>query len=67
MENRWLQFGVIVLLAVANGVFAAAETALVSARRGRLQQQAEAGNRHAHTALQLAAEPNRFLAIERYD
>jgi putative hemolysin len=52
----------IFLLIVANGFFAAAEIATVSARRGRLQQQAQAGKKGARLALMLAEEPERFLA-----
>ena len=62
MGDTWLQLGIIILLILANGFFASSEIAVVSARRGRLQQQAEAGSRGAKIALQLAEEPNRFLA-----
>lgn len=62
MGTIGLQLILIFLLIVANGFFAASEISIVSARRGRLQQRAEAGNRGAQVALQLAAEPNRFLA-----
>lgn len=58
----WLDFVLIVILMLANGFFAASEIAVVSARRGRLQQRAEEGNKGAQTALNLANEPNRFLA-----
>jgi len=50
------------LLILANGVFAAAEIALVSARRVRLEQRAEEGNASAKTALELSNAPNRFLS-----
>src|SRR5215218_9700413 len=62
MASTWFQFGIIILLILANGFFAASEIAVVSARRGRLQQQADAGNHGASIALRLAEEPNRFLA-----
>ena len=62
MAQVWVQFIVIVILILANGFFAASEIAVVSSRRGRLQQRAEAGSRNARIALQLADEPNRFLA-----
>jgi putative hemolysin len=52
----------ILLLILANGVFAGAEIALVSARRMRLQQRAEEGNTSAKTALDLSLSPNRFLS-----
>jgi putative hemolysin len=60
--NLGIELLIIFLLMVANGFFAASEIATVSARRGRLQQQAEAGKKRARQALQLAEEPDRFLA-----
>lgn len=53
---------VILLLLVLNGVFAMAEIALISARRGRLKSQAEAGRRSAELALKLGENPERFLS-----
>lgn len=53
---------IIVLLLVVNGVLAGSEIAIVSARRVRLQQRAEAGDAGALEALALASEPNRFLS-----
>jgi putative hemolysin len=58
----WLELLLLLLLIVANGFFAASEIAIVSAREARLQQQAEQGQRGARTALELAADPSRFLA-----
>lgn len=57
-----LQILVILVLILANGFFAAAELAVVSARRGRLEAQAAAGSRGARLALALTAHPERFLA-----
>ncbi|CAA9385679.1 MAG: Hemolysins and related proteins containing CBS domains, partial [uncultured Chloroflexia bacterium] len=57
-----IQLLVIVLLTIANGFFSSSEIAVVSSRRGRLQQRAEAGSKGAKVALGLAEEPNRFLA-----
>jgi putative hemolysin len=62
MSNPVLEILIIFLLLVANGVFAMAETAIVSARKARLQQLAEAGNSQARAALELATNPNQFLA-----
>ncbi len=53
---------VIGLLILANGLFSMSEFAIVSARRHRLQTLAENGDARAGTALELAAEPNRFLS-----
>ena len=50
------------LLIVLNGVFAMSEIAIVSARRARLMQMAEAGRKGASHALTLASEPTRFLS-----
>lgn len=51
----------ILLLILANGFFALAEIAIIAARRGRLQQSADAGDNSARLALDLARNPNRFL------
>lgn len=52
---------VILLLILLNGYFAAAEIAILTARRGRLEQQASNGDRGAKVALELAADADRFL------
>ncbi|MBC7805222.1 MAG: HlyC/CorC family transporter [Akkermansiaceae bacterium] len=56
------EIGLILFLTVLNGVFSMSETAIVSVRRARLQQRAEAGDDAAKVALDLAREPNRFLS-----
>ena len=62
MSNPALEILIIFLLIVANGVFAMSEAAIISARKERLQQLAEAGNSQARAALELATHPNQFLA-----
>lgn len=52
----------ILLLIMANGVFAMAEIAVVSARKARLAQQANEGNAKARLALAFANAPREFLA-----
>jgi putative hemolysin len=52
----------IVLLLVANGVFAMSEIAVISARKARLQRMAAGGDGRARAALKLAQEPDRFLS-----
>lgn len=57
-----LELLIIVVLSLANGIFAATEIAMVSARRGRLEQRAENGSAGAELALKLQDNPNRFLS-----
>lgn len=53
---------IILLLLLANGVFAMAEIAIVSSRQARLKKLAEEGSKQAEAALALAKEPTRFLS-----
>src|SRR5215207_6863051 len=62
MINLALQIAIILVLTILNGLFALSETALVSSRKERLKQRAEAGDRGARTALELADDPTRFLS-----
>ena len=50
------------MLLLATGFFAMAETALISARKTRLRELAENGDRRAAKALALSEQPNRFLS-----
>jgi putative hemolysin len=62
MSGVGLQLFIIIVLILVNGLFAMTEIAVVSARKARLQQWANEGNRRAQNALDLANSPNRFLA-----
>jgi len=62
MSDVWLEMVIILVLILANGAFAAAEMALVSARRGRLARRARAGDSGAEAALDLLASRGRFLS-----
>ncbi len=62
MPSVMLEGLVVVLLILINGIFAMSEIAVVSARKTRLQQWAEEGNAKARAALELANNPNQFLA-----
>ena len=53
---------ILILLILINGFFSLSEMAVVSARKVRLQQRAEEGNKSARTALALAVQPTRFLS-----
>jgi len=52
--------GVLILI---NSLFVAAEIALVTVRRSRLQQMIEDGDRGARRVARLVADPSRFLAV----
>src|SRR6266545_1102074 len=62
LETVSLEIAIIIVLILANGFFAASEIAIVSARKGRLEQQAAVRRRGAAAALDLSEHPNRFLA-----
>lgn len=53
---------IIALLILLNGVFSMAEIALVSARKARLEAQANKGDKKAREALKLANHPDHFLS-----
>jgi putative hemolysin len=58
----YLEVLIIALLIGANALFAMAEFAVISAKKYRLEQQAQRGDRRAEAALELAKRPNRFLS-----
>ncbi|MCU0519357.1 MAG: hemolysin family protein [Anaerolineae bacterium] len=62
MEDPGGQLVIILVLALLNGALAMSETAVISARKARLRQAAESGDRRAAAALALATSPTRFLA-----
>ncbi len=62
MSGSAIKLIIVFLLILANGVFVMAELAIVSARKVRLQQAANQGNRSARAALKLANNPNNFMA-----
>ena len=53
---------IILLLLALNGVFAMSELAIVTARKVRLEQRAEEGDKGAQAALRLAHDPTQFLS-----
>ncbi len=62
MSKIAVEILIVLLLILVNGIFAMAEIAVVSARKTRLQQQAQEGDKKAQAALELASAPNQFLA-----
>jgi putative hemolysin len=55
-------FLVLIILIILNGIFSMSEIAVVSARKARLQLRAEKGDKGAKSALELADQPESFLA-----
>jgi putative hemolysin len=62
MPNMSFEIFVILVLLVANGYLALSEIAVVSAKRSRLQHEAERGNAAARAAVALSKSPTRFLS-----
>jgi putative hemolysin len=60
--NDSLRILIILLLVLGNAIFVAAEYALVTARRTRLEELAKGGNRRARTALAMLDDPVRFIS-----
>jgi len=57
-----LRILIVFLLVLGNAIFVAAEYALVTGRRSRLEERAERGGRGAKTALRLMDDPVRFIS-----
>jgi putative hemolysin len=58
----WLDVLLILALVVLNGVLSMSELAIVSSREARLKAMAKSGSLGAQKALDLAADPGRFLS-----
>lgn len=58
----WIDVAIILALVALNGVFAMSELAIVSARKARLEAMVRTGRRGAQTAIDLAADPGKFLS-----
>ncbi|MGL6278947.1 MAG: hemolysin family protein [Gaiella sp.] len=56
------RLALVLALVLGNAIFVAAEYALVTARRSRLEEKAEQGGRAAKTALRLMDDPVRFIS-----
>jgi magnesium and cobalt exporter, CNNM family len=63
MGDTFIELAVIVLLVILNGVFVAAEIALVSLRPSRVDQLVDEGRRGAGRVRRLTSDPGRFLAV----
>jgi putative hemolysin len=58
----WIDLAIILALIVLNGVLSMSELAIVSARKPRLEAMARRGGKGAARAIELAANPGRFLS-----
>ena len=57
-----MEFIVLLLLILLNGLFSMSEIALVSSRKARLEAAAKRGDKKARKAIKVANNPNRFLS-----
>ena len=53
---------IVVILIILNGLFSMTELAIINARKGLLEERAEAGNRGARMAIKLAEDPNEMFS-----
>ena len=59
----WLNLGLILLFVAGNAFFVGSEIAISSARRSRIKQMADMGNKAAKTVEMLHNEPERFYSV----
>ncbi|MBV7389889.1 hemolysin family protein [Enterococcus alishanensis] len=57
-----LEIALLVVLTLINGFLAAAEIAVVSVNKNRVEQKAEEGNKKSQKLLQIIRDPNNFLS-----
>ncbi|GAB4408998.1 MAG: hemolysin family protein [Thermodesulfovibrionales bacterium] len=61
-SSLWLDILLITIFIILNGLFAAAEIAVVATRKSRIKQLMEEGNKTAAILYKFKEEPDRFLA-----
>lgn len=66
MGGTGTEIFIILLLLIANGIFAMSELAVVAAKKIRLQQRADEGDANAGVALELAQHPAQFLSTVQF-
>ncbi|WP_251028820.1 hemolysin family protein [Bacillus sp. ISL-18] len=62
MDSIWTSVVIVLILIVANGIFAMPEIAIVTSKKGRLEKLRDEGNSSAKYALKLAEDPNQLLS-----
>ncbi|GAB4503030.1 MAG: hemolysin family protein [Anaerolineales bacterium] len=63
MNDFGAELLIIIILIALNNILAMTEAALLSARKARLQQRLNQGDKQAGTALHLTENPNQFLSV----
>jgi len=63
MESLWLDIFVIIIFILLSAFFAAAEIAVISLRRTRIQELIEQDNKRALAVKELLSDPDKFFAI----
>ena len=61
--TMWVNLGLILLFVAGNAFFVGSEIAISSARRSRIKQMADMGNKAAKTVEMLHNEPERFYSV----
>ncbi len=62
MDNIIIEILILIVLFIANGIFAMSEIAVVSLRKARLEHLAQKGNKGHRIALELSNSPGTFLS-----
>ncbi|OGW55904.1 MAG: hypothetical protein A2Y48_03945 [Nitrospirae bacterium RIFCSPLOW2_12_42_9] len=62
MKGFWLELILILIFILANGFFAGAEIAIISARKSRIKHLMERGSKQAEVVHKLQNEPENFIA-----
>ncbi|WP_083711231.1 hemolysin family protein [Domibacillus epiphyticus] len=62
MDSIWISIVFVLILIIANGIFAMTEIAIVTSKKNRLEKLQEEGDSRAAYALKLAEDPNQLLS-----
>ncbi|OMP68742.1 hypothetical protein BTO28_01465 [Domibacillus epiphyticus] len=62
LDSIWISIVFVLILIIANGIFAMTEIAIVTSKKNRLEKLQEEGDSRAAYALKLAEDPNQLLS-----
>lgn len=62
MDSLWISIMIVIILIMANGLFAMTEIAIVTSKKNRLENAKDKGDSRAAYALKLAENPNQLLS-----